>query len=545
MGRFVRHEPCPKCGSKDNLARYEDDSAYCFGCAHHEKGDGNGSSYGGTMEANAEDGAGCGGPGDGESDPRRGIEFVYESLPKRGISEETCRRFHYGVGALADGTAVQVADYGNGVQKYRLADKTFKWANRPKGTFPLFGKHCWKSGGKRVVVTEGELDALSYAEATQCSWQVVSVCDGTGSAVKCITENIEWLSSFEEIILMFDMDESGQAAAVKCAELLPVGKVKIAQLPRKDANEVLLELGAQELFKAPFNAAVWRPDGIREGIELLEQVLIPPADGLAYPWDFLNEVLHGQRTKEMVTWVAGTGSGKTQILREVIRSLWVDHGHRVGVIALEEANVDSALGQISLEVGRPLHLPSVRKTVSDDEIKRAAEKVLPGFVFYDHWGSVEAAVLLPKIRYMAVNLGIKHVVIDHISIMVSGMAAEGDERKRIDQLVTQLRSMCSELDICLHIVSHLRKADGTPHEEGGQISLQDIRGSGAPAQLSNFVIGLERNQQAEGDKRDVTNVRVLKNRLTGQTGVVGALRYNRETGRLKPAPVVVHDGSDF
>lgn len=484
--------------------------------------------------------------GGGEDSTRHsGVEYVYETLGSRGISEETCRRFRYGVGALPDGTAVQVADYGDGVQKYRFGDKTFKWANRVKGTYPLFGRHAWPSGRKRIVVTEGELDALSYAEATQCSWPVVSVCDGTGSAVKCITENLEWLSGFEEIVLMFDMDEPGQQAAVKCAELLPVGKVKIAKLPRKDASDVLVELGGGELYKAPFNAEVWRPDGIRQGTELLEAVLIPPPEGFSYPWSFLDEVMHGQRVGEMVTWVAGTGSGKTQVLREIIRHLWVQHGQRVGIIALEESNVDSALGQISLEVNRPLHLPSVRKTVPDDLIKEAAVRVLPGFVLYDHWGSVEGSVLLPKIRYMAVSLGIKFIVIDHISIMVSGMAAEGDERKRIDQLVTQLRSMCSELGIGLHIVSHLRKAEGTPHEEGGQISLQDIRGSGAPAQLSNFVIGLERNQQAEGDKRDVTNVRVLKNRLTGQTGVVGALRYNRETGRLKPTAVVVHDGSDF
>ena len=537
MGRFIAHEPCPKCDSRDNLARYEDQSAYCFGCGHHEKGDGSVQSDGSVGRGADEDAGGAA--------SATGVEYTFESLDKRGISEETCRRFRYGIGARADGTPVHVADYGNGVQKYRAAGKQFSWANRPKGTFPLFGRHVWRSGGKRVVVTEGELDALSYAEATNCAWPVVSVCDGTGSAVKCITENLEWLSAFDEIVLMFDMDDAGQAAAVKCAELLPVGKVKIAQLPRKDANDVLLELGAQELFKAPFNAAVWRPDGIREGIELLEAVLIPPAAGLEYPWPFLNEVLHGQRRKEMVTWVAGTGSGKTQVLREVIRHLWVNHGERVGVIALEESNVDSALGQISLEVSRPLHLPAVRKEVSDDEIKRAAEKVLPGFVFYDHWGSVEADVLLPKIRYMAVSLGIKYIVIDHISIMVSGMAAEGDERKRIDQLVTKLRSMCSELDICLHIVSHLRKNDGTPHEEGGQISLQDIRGSGAPAQLSNFVVGLERNQQAEGEKKNVTNIRVLKNRLTGQTGIVGALGYNRETGRLKPTAVATNDGSDF
>ena len=32
MGRFVRHIPCPKCGSRDNRAVYDDGSEWCFGC---------------------------------------------------------------------------------------------------------------------------------------------------------------------------------------------------------------------------------------------------------------------------------------------------------------------------------------------------------------------------------------------------------------------------------------------------------------------------------------------------------------------------------
>lgn len=39
MANFVHHEPCPKCGSRDNLARYDDGSAYCFGCRYYEAPD--------------------------------------------------------------------------------------------------------------------------------------------------------------------------------------------------------------------------------------------------------------------------------------------------------------------------------------------------------------------------------------------------------------------------------------------------------------------------------------------------------------------------
>lgn len=34
--RFVSHDSCPACGSKDNLARYDDGGAFCFGCHYRE-----------------------------------------------------------------------------------------------------------------------------------------------------------------------------------------------------------------------------------------------------------------------------------------------------------------------------------------------------------------------------------------------------------------------------------------------------------------------------------------------------------------------------
>ena len=36
---FLRKEPCPECGSKDNLGRYSDGHAFCFGCEYYEPSD--------------------------------------------------------------------------------------------------------------------------------------------------------------------------------------------------------------------------------------------------------------------------------------------------------------------------------------------------------------------------------------------------------------------------------------------------------------------------------------------------------------------------
>ncbi|MEE8467852.1 MAG: DnaB-like helicase C-terminal domain-containing protein [Planctomycetota bacterium] len=455
------------------------------------------------------------------------IDVEYEALPARKISAETCRRFKYGVGVDRHGDPVQVADY-QGVQKLRTANKDFVWLSPPPGT--LFGQNLWRPQ-KRLVVTEGELDCLSYAQATDCKWPVVSVPNGAQGAAKTIKDQLEWVAAFEEVIFLFDMDEAGQKAAEECAAVLKPGTALIGQLPRKDASEVLVELGSGALYDAPFKAKRWSPAGIVEMSTLRDAVKAVPEFGMGYPWAELDEKTHGMRRGEMVTWVAGTGVGKSQLLREVAYHIWTVHGERVGMIALEESNTDTAKAMTSLALNLPMHLPSVREQLTEEQIDEAS-KVTEGFTCYDHWGSVEGDELLPKIRYMAVSMGIRWFVLDHLSIMISGQATEGDERKRLDALVTHLRTLISELDIGIHVVSHLRKAKGTAHEEGGTVSLQDIRSSGAPAQLSNLVIAAERDLQAKGKDENLTTLRVLKNRFSGQTGTVCGLRYNTTTGRL-------------
>lgn len=131
---------------------------------------------------------------------------------------------------------------------------------------------------------------------------------------------------------------------------------------------------------------------------------------------------------------------------------------------------------------------------------------------------------------MVRGCGCSTIILDHVSIVVSGIQTD-DERKTIDTLMTSLRSMVQELDVRMIVISHLKRVDGKTHEEGGQISLNHLRGSGSIAQLSDLVVGLERNQQ-DSDEQHTTRIRVLKNRFTGDTGPAGALKYDPETGLL-------------
>jgi len=103
--------------------------------------------------------------------------------------------------------------------------------------------------------------------------------------------------------------------------------------------------------------------------------------------------------------------------------------------------------------------------------------------------------------------------------------------------MTKLRTLVAETGISLFLVSHLRRSQGKAHEDGGQISAGDLRGSQSIAQLSDIVMAMERDQQNPDESiRNTTTVRVLKNRYTGETGPACWLQYDRSTGRMSEVP---------
>lgn len=460
------------------------------------------------------------------------ITGSYTALTKRGITEETCRKFGYQVGEVA-GEKVQIAPYHDEDrniigQKIRWADKSMKVFGSIKEA-GLFGQHLWGQGGKKVVVTEGEIDCLTVSQLQGNKWPVVSVPNGAQGAAKAIKKHLDWLESYDEVILMFDMDEPGREATAECAELFSPGKCKVATLPHKDPNECLTKGAGDQVINAIWNAKVFRPDGIISGADLLEEVMKEDAVvSVQYPWGGLNEKTRGLRQGELVTVTAGSGIGKSAIVREIAYHL-ISKGETVGMLMLEESVKRTALGLMGIAIDKPIHID--RSGVTENELRGAFEKTLgTGKVYlYDHFGSTEIDNLLARVRYLARSLDCRWVILDHLSIVVSGLG-EGDERRLIDNAMTMLRTLVQETGIGLILVSHLRRPDGRGHEEGAMTSLSQLRGSHAIAQLSDIVIGAERDQQ--GEDPNLTLLRVLKNRFTGQTGEACHLRYDPVTGRL-------------
>ncbi|HWL80086.1 MAG TPA: DnaB-like helicase C-terminal domain-containing protein [Roseomonas sp.] len=468
-------------------------------------------------------------------------------LTKRGIKEDTCKFFGYQLCDDFKGQAVQVAQYhdANGrvvAQKVRFGNKDFTFLGDPKAALGFYGQHRWRDKGKKLIICEGEIDCLTVSQLQDNKWPVVSVKNGAGGAKRDIKKEMEWLLGFEEIVLFFDDDEVGREAVEECAPLLPVGRVKVARIPGfKDANDALKAGQGKLVIDAIWGAKTWRPDGIVGGEELWEAYKAKKQQATAtpvpLPWKGLQDKTMGLRRGELWTFTAGSGVGKSAIVRELTHHL-LREGETVGMLMLEEGNDRTLDGLIGIELSRPIHLdmtPWDDLGEEEQQARREAFERIGGcsrLHLYDHFGSTEGDNLLNRIRFLVQSCGCGWIILDHLSIVVSGME-DGDERKTIDVLMTKLRTLVQELGCGMLIVSHLRRPAGDKgHEQGAETSLSQLRGSHSIAQLSDCVIGAERDQQDEKTK-NITTLRVLKMRFTGDTGIACNLEYDRETGRLR------------
>ncbi len=517
---FVRHEPCPQCGSSDANAIYSDGHTYCFSCQTR-------TAPNGIHTHNMT--------------PHVSLQGYADKLPKRGISERICEKYK----VYRDGDTLRFHYYSSdGVllgAKVKTLDKQFSYEGKSDGSF--FGQHLFPSKGKRVVITEGELDALSLHECFP-TWPHVSLPTGAAGAKKAIQKNLEWLQGYDEIVLWFDDDEPGRQAAKAAACILPPNKVKIAKAvgDYKDASDALQAKDFNAIERAVYDAKPYRPDGIVDGKTIAELVTTPnPPSDHDYHFQGINKLLHGIRYGELVTITAGSGIGKSSFCREIATNLLQD-GERVGYLALEESNRRTALGLMSAAVGQSLHLGSHSKETLENAYQHTLAKW--NLYLYDGWGSVDPDIIYNRIEYLASGLDVKVVFLDHLSILMSGL--DGDERRMIDQTMTRLRSLVERTGISLFLVSHLRRTQSDQnHEEGGRVTLGQLRGSAAIAQLSDAVIALERNQQS-GSEQSRTTVRVLKNRYSGEVGVACKLKYDLETCRfIEDEDEVDFDVSEF
>lgn len=523
----VACEPCPTCGSKNNLKRYSDGHAYCFtyDCDHWEP---------------SEEGYEAVSKPKNKKLPLLG---EFQGHAKRGISEETCRKMKYSVGSYTlkkkdseiwetvKAHIVHVPDQlGQPVaSKVRMAGKEFRFVGDCQAAGLVF-QDIWPAGcSKKIVITEGEFDSLSVAEVQACKYAVVSLPNGVKNAAEVLGRAKDYLNSFSEIVLMFDMDKPGREAAKECSKLMP-HKTLLAETSGHDANAMLKAGDRQGILNAIFNAQPYTPEGVVRMSSLREEMKKEVVVGRPWIYEQLTKHTFGRRYGEVYFIGAGVGVGKTDFcLQQIVADMMA--GTASAMFLLEQPVVETGKRLVGKFAGKLYHIPPASGGGSKEDFDRDMDALLDlnDPFLYDHFGAKDWPDIEDNIRFLAVSHGVKDFWIDHVTALV---AHETDEQKALISMCADMSGLAQELGVNLYVVSHLATPFGKSHEEGAIVLPKHYKGSRAIAQWAHYMFALERNTLSENLKiRQTTTFRIVKDRFTGRaTGETFLLGYKPAEG---------------
>ena len=539
-GMFIGHSPHEECGSSDGLALYEKPDGrvdgYCWSCGKWVPPETTEKARHSNLFVKRKS----------PEEIAQQLYSIYNDYPtraliERGIRKETAE--YFGVKVAVDSADsekvtehyypyVTMADKSLSAYKVRrIEGKQFYSIGKMQGTM-LFGQYqAMSTGSLKIFITEGECDAMALYQVLMdqqkgTQWEqyrpaVVSLARGADKSEEAtkvlneLGEHQEFLNKFQEIIFVFDQDQAGENSARAASRLFP-GKAKIANLPLKDANEMLLAGRGKELQRAVlFQAQAHKPSSIVTVEDVYEKARSKAQWGIKYPWPTLTRLTFGIR-HELIGIGAGVGCGKTSFYHELESSL-IGIGMKVGVFMLEESNAKTLKMLASKFAGINFHDPEAQYTQEqlDSALKSLSDKVL----LYNHnedrsWESVKQAI-----RHMVLVEGVKVIILDPISAMTY-MYDSSKTNDVLNGIFGELAGMVETLGFTCFYSSHLNPPEsGPPHEEGGRVKAAQFTGSRAMIKWSHYIIGIERNTQAEDETiRNTATFRVLKDREYGNTG---------------------------
>ena len=253
---LVSKGSCDECGSSDANATYDDGHTYCFSCETHKQGEGSPSAQAVVSLTS-----------DTELSRLTTLWSARKggSLPERCLTGASVKAF----GITLDGNNQAYPYFEEGrtepvAFKVRGPNKTFRVVGSVK-TAGLFGQQKYgNADDQKIIVTEGELDAVAASQMFDGRVPVVSLKGGAAGAGRDFKSAYQFLDGFKEIILCFDADQAGQDAVAKAAEVF-AGKIRIMKLDStvgKDACDYLKAGLGKEFQQAYYKASQFVPEGV-------------------------------------------------------------------------------------------------------------------------------------------------------------------------------------------------------------------------------------------------------------------------------------------
>lgn len=564
--KVIRKEQCPVCAlkgldkSKNNLAVYEDGGKFCFGACNRAIS--LSESYKAKLELIKE--FEC-----------KELVFPVTNFTKehwdvlkeklttdpkgyRGLKKSTCEtyRVFHEIDAVTNKVKKQYYPISKNNKfsgiKIRQEPKAFYAEGTNDSQCDLFGQALFtQSTSKWIIYVEGELDALSAFQMLEAqrksdfaSIPVVSGTVGAGGSVNQLKNNYTFLDRFEKIILIPDQDEAGQAAIERIAQSLPKDKLYIADLPAKDANEMLMA-GREKEF---VTAVLWKhrhysPAGIH-GSDVIFDAILQKAltPKILFPpfLDKLNYVTGGGiAAGAIVNILAASGVGKTSLINQCVLH-WIKEGLNPGIVSLEADLGDYGENILGVHMKEKLqllvdpndkfnHISSMQ--VEADKLFKSPEGK-PTFYVIDDRGDYDQ--LQARIEQLIISCDSKIVVIDVLSDVFEGMPLDFQS-----SWMAWEKKICKRYGTILVNVVHARKAASGQKagSRGAVLSEEDMSGSSSQFKSGALNISLSRNKEADDDVlRNLVAVHLSKNRFTGitQNGIMH-LSYDLKTHTLSDA----------
>lgn len=513
--------------------------------------------------------------------------FKAVDVPERGIRKETLERFGVKVAVSTEDGKTPIAVYFPSVnQKGKVtgyAKQDLTKSKEEKGHWScigsvtignkLFGQNVAEQQNRKrnnLVITEGQWDALSVYQALVDNVKgtkyegleplVVSIPMGTANAVESILHNEDYVMSHDALTIFFDDDHctpaelkrnimKGHEAREAVANALVGSGLSLFTVSPddglKDASDYM-QLGRwEDLAKlVQFGRRPYSSEKIVKAADLdLDFLLEPRPEGI-YVNSFpkLMEKLHGFRTRELVLLTSPSGVGKSTVC-SIFASAFMEAGEKLGMVYLEETNKETMQRLLAskLKVNYLEFKNDPLKVATRDQIEAAYKSIVDNdqLVMLGHFGSLPVSELMAKIKHMHLVEGCKFIILDHLSLVISGSAVK-DERKELDMVMTELAAFCAANEVCIIAVSHINrtladqfKAPKTKEGEEPkpywvQVTKESMRGSAALEQLSFVILGLEPEILPDRSRGRV-RLTVLKNRPWGYLGVCDAFKIDDES----------------
>ena len=385
----------------------------------------------------------------------------------------------------------------------------------------LFGQSLFQKGGRYVVVTEGEEDALAVYQALltdKYETPVVSPTVGARGAIPQIAfkDNFEFLNSFENIILFADKDEAGKEFASKLGRLFGHGKVLVADLSFKDACEAL-KAGKEKVIRDAFwNAVPKKPSQVLTVDDIFQKALKMPEMGLSFPWDSATKATLGIRPAEIHIIGAAPKIGKTEHQHQLIKHLTDVHGEKVGVMSLEENPVKTLKKIAGKYAKRQFTKPPEVGGYSLQELSDSMDLLRGKMEFYSSDGVRDWEEILETVRYWN-SKGIWLFILDPLTALVAEHSSS-EANDILNKFMSKCASLCMELNITFFMYSHVNPVkSGTPHDKGGDVLSSQFTGSRACEKWSHYGWGIQRDRTLKDPvERNTARITLLYDREYGE-----------------------------